>query len=273
MHVGYPQSWTFGSDRPSINSSSACDCGALPSFSRIVSTSFTSCSRVSTSCLASWASFSRHALRCLATQLNPAKGIASNIVIPSRNRILNRGNFDVKPHQGRLNAFWDRTSHSQAHAPVNGSFIVAHLTGRMEVADANTHNPLAMPADLMQAHEQLDRAVEMCYRPKPCSSDRDPSWQEPQRPLAHGQDDHRWRRDDERLAILARSPESKDFLGRTCSSSRNRLVRARMLSLWEGARQRATLPDFVDFTLPWRSCRFVYGRGFLRVRGLLVLSC
>ena len=47
--------------------------------------------------------------------------------------------------------------------------------------------------------------------------------------MAHGQDDRKRCRDDERLAILARSLESEDPLGRACSSSWNRLVRTRML--------------------------------------------
>ena len=40
--------------------------------------------------------------------------------------------------------------------------------------------------------------------------------------MAHGQDDRERCRDDERLAILARSLESEEPLGRACSSSWNR---------------------------------------------------
>jgi hypothetical protein len=32
--------------------------------------------------------------------------------------------------------------------------------------------PLTMPAPLLQAHQELDRAVDHCYRPEPFPSDR-----------------------------------------------------------------------------------------------------
>lgn len=38
---------------------------------------------------------------------------------------------------------------------------------------ADLYDPLTMPADLAKAHEKLDRAVELCYRPKPFESDRE----------------------------------------------------------------------------------------------------
>jgi hypothetical protein len=38
---------------------------------------------------------------------------------------------------------------------------------------AQLYDPLLMPADLLRAHQQLDRAVERCYRPEPFASDRD----------------------------------------------------------------------------------------------------
>jgi hypothetical protein len=38
---------------------------------------------------------------------------------------------------------------------------------------ADLYDPLTMPADLVKAHEQLDRAVEQCYRSKPFESDRE----------------------------------------------------------------------------------------------------
>ena len=34
------------------------------------------------------------------------------------------------------------------------------------------YDPLAMPAPLLKAHQQLDRAVDRCYRPEPFPSDR-----------------------------------------------------------------------------------------------------
>jgi hypothetical protein len=38
---------------------------------------------------------------------------------------------------------------------------------------ADLYDPLTMPQDLVKAHEQLDRAVEQCYRSKPFESDRE----------------------------------------------------------------------------------------------------
>jgi hypothetical protein len=38
---------------------------------------------------------------------------------------------------------------------------------------ADLYDPITMPPDLVKAHEQLDRAVEQCYRPKPFESDRE----------------------------------------------------------------------------------------------------
>jgi hypothetical protein len=38
---------------------------------------------------------------------------------------------------------------------------------------ADLYDPLTMPPDLVKSHEQLDRAVEQCYRSKPFESDRE----------------------------------------------------------------------------------------------------
>jgi hypothetical protein len=38
---------------------------------------------------------------------------------------------------------------------------------------ADLYDPLTMPPDLVKAHEQLDKAVEQCYRSKPFESDRE----------------------------------------------------------------------------------------------------
>ncbi len=38
---------------------------------------------------------------------------------------------------------------------------------------AQLYDPLLMPAELVKAHQQLDRAVERCYRPEPFASDRE----------------------------------------------------------------------------------------------------
>jgi hypothetical protein len=37
---------------------------------------------------------------------------------------------------------------------------------------ADLYDPLTMPAPLLKAHQELDRAVDRCYRPEPFPSDR-----------------------------------------------------------------------------------------------------
>ena len=37
---------------------------------------------------------------------------------------------------------------------------------------ADLYDPLTMPAPLLQAHQDLDHAVDRCYRPEPFPSDR-----------------------------------------------------------------------------------------------------
>ena len=37
---------------------------------------------------------------------------------------------------------------------------------------ADLYNPLSLPRPLVKAHQQLDRAVDCCYRPEPFPSDR-----------------------------------------------------------------------------------------------------
>ena len=37
---------------------------------------------------------------------------------------------------------------------------------------ADLYDPLTMPGPLLQAHQELDRAVDRCYRPEPFPSDR-----------------------------------------------------------------------------------------------------
>ena len=37
---------------------------------------------------------------------------------------------------------------------------------------ADLYDPLAMPPALVEAHADLDRAVDLCYRPKPFENDR-----------------------------------------------------------------------------------------------------
>ena len=37
---------------------------------------------------------------------------------------------------------------------------------------ADLYDPLSMPLALVKAHEELDRAVDLCYRPQPLTSER-----------------------------------------------------------------------------------------------------
>jgi hypothetical protein len=52
------------------------------------------------------------------------------------------------------------------------------LTGRPEVGPTKTasladlYDPLSMPPALVKAHAELDRAVDLCYRPQPFTSER-----------------------------------------------------------------------------------------------------
>jgi hypothetical protein len=48
-----------------------------------------------------------------------------------------------------------------------------HLLPRCMGALAGLYDPLAMPAELLKAHAELDRAVENCYRAEPFHPDRE----------------------------------------------------------------------------------------------------
>ena len=48
-----------------------------------------------------------------------------------------------------------------------------HLPPRGLATLADLYDPLAMPAELLRAHTELDRAVEKCYRSEPFHSDRE----------------------------------------------------------------------------------------------------
>ena len=41
---------------------------------------------------------------------------------------------------------------------------------------ADLYDPLTMPAPLLQAHQELDRAVDRCYRPEPLPSEIALQW-------------------------------------------------------------------------------------------------
>ena len=51
----------------------------------------------------------------------------------------------------------------------------AVLDARKKFPDAtlaDLYDPLATPAELVKAHTELDRAVDLCYRPQPFQNDR-----------------------------------------------------------------------------------------------------
>ena len=48
-----------------------------------------------------------------------------------------------------------------------------HLPPRGHATLADLYDPLSMPTELLRAHEELDRAVEKCYRSAPFHSDRE----------------------------------------------------------------------------------------------------
>jgi hypothetical protein len=48
-----------------------------------------------------------------------------------------------------------------------------HLPPRGHATLADLYDPLSMPSELLRAHEELDRAVEKCYRSEPFHSDRE----------------------------------------------------------------------------------------------------
>lgn len=37
---------------------------------------------------------------------------------------------------------------------------------------ADLYDPIATPPDLVKAHQQLDKAVDLCYRPQPFTNER-----------------------------------------------------------------------------------------------------
>ena len=76
---------------------------------------------------------------------------------------------------------WQREIHRQADLSSRAEGLTAPraqaiLDARALYPDstlAQLYDPLLMPAELVQAHQRLDRAVERCYRPEPFASDRE----------------------------------------------------------------------------------------------------
>ena len=62
---------------------------------------------------------------------------------------------------------------SPASAPKKSqSGLTSAATPTKTATLADLYDPLAMPPALQQAHEELDRAVDKCYRPEPFTSER-----------------------------------------------------------------------------------------------------
>ncbi len=69
---------------------------------------------------------------------------------------------------------WPRTPTDKQRAVVEAA-AQAVLTARKEFPEetlADLYNPLLMPPTLVKAHADLDRAVDLCYRPQPFENDR-----------------------------------------------------------------------------------------------------
>ena len=51
-------------------------------------------------------------------------------------------------------------------------YLPARKSGTDKATLADLYDPLAMPPNLVKAHAELDRAVDLCYRPQPFTSER-----------------------------------------------------------------------------------------------------
>ena len=87
------------------------------------------------------------------------------------------------PLEVRLLVLWQHAVHTfpvadagHGQAAFGGGRGGAGGVGRAEKYPISTladlYDPLTMPAPLLKAHQQLDRAVDRCYRPEPFPSDR-----------------------------------------------------------------------------------------------------
>jgi hypothetical protein len=73
---------------------------------------------------------------------------------------------------------WPKTAAKQrASVQAKARAVLAarkrHLPPRGMATLADLYDPLVMPAELLRAHTELDRAVEKCYRSEPFHSDRE----------------------------------------------------------------------------------------------------
>lgn len=72
------------------------------------------------------------------------------------------------------NSPWHESPTAKQHAAVEAA-AQAVLDTRKKFPDAtlaDLYDPLSMPPALVKAHAELDRAVELCYRPQPFANDR-----------------------------------------------------------------------------------------------------
>ena len=69
---------------------------------------------------------------------------------------------------------WPESPSAKQRAAVEAA-AQAVLDTRKKFPDASLadlYNPLSMPPELTKAHAQLDRTVDLCYRPQPFENDR-----------------------------------------------------------------------------------------------------
>jgi hypothetical protein len=65
------------------------------------------------------------------------------------------------------------TDKQKANVEANAQAVLDARAKYPESSLADLYDPLTMPPELVKAHEQLDKAVEQCYRSKPFESDRE----------------------------------------------------------------------------------------------------
>jgi hypothetical protein len=84
----------------------------------------------------------------------PASGAVADALVGN----TQRAGMSIAPRQS-----------ARARTATAGAAVLPHNKYML----ADLYDPLAMPAELLKAHTELDRAVEKCYRPEPFHSDRE----------------------------------------------------------------------------------------------------
>jgi hypothetical protein len=69
---------------------------------------------------------------------------------------------------------WPEAPSAKQHAAVEAAAqtVLDVRKGFHNASLADLYDPLAMPPALVRAHSELDRAVDLCYRPQPFQNDR-----------------------------------------------------------------------------------------------------